>query len=117
MLIHLTNLEFFAHHGLLESEKINGNDFVIDCAVEFDEPKTVIWHMNETIDYVSVYNLIKVRMAKPTKLLETIAQLIVADIFESQMLAKKVTVTIRKMRPPIEDFIGQVGVTIIKKRI
>src|ERR1700712_5453206 len=110
--IHLHNLEFFAHHGLLEFEKEKGNDFIVDCTIEMDEPENRIAQLKETIDYVVVYHRIKERMATPTPLVETLVQLILDDIFATQPLAQKATVSIKKMRPPIDDFIGQVGVTL-----
>ncbi len=114
--IHLHNLEFFAHHGLLESEKEKGNDFIVDCTIEMEEPKNRIAKLKQTIDYVVVYHRIKERMATPTPLLETLVQLILDDIFATQPLAQKATVSIKKMRPPIDNFIGQVGVTLERKR-
>ena len=78
--IHLTDLRFFAYHGLYKEEQVLGNEFAITIEVGFTPSKFPIVHIVDTINYALVYELVKKRMKIATPLLETIA----ADI-EGQM--------------------------------
>jgi dihydroneopterin aldolase len=113
--IHLHNVSFRAFHGLYEEEKINGNDFIVDVTVQYRPPKT-IHHLNETINYVQVYEIVKDRMNVATELLETVAMDIAATVLNTFSLAEEVKVSIKKLNPPITHFNGTVGVSFEMKR-
>ena len=104
--VELHNLLFRAFHGIHEEERILGNDYSVDATVEFHERDEVIEHINETIDYSVVYEIIKVRMSAPTPLLETIAMRAGNDIHRQFADLKSITISIKKMNPPIEGIQG-----------
>ena len=80
--VQLQDLLFKAFHGIHEEEKILGNDYSVDAAVDFHERDEVIQHINETIDYAIIYGIIKKRMSIPTPLLETLVMLMGNDIHQ-----------------------------------
>jgi len=108
--IHLHNLMFHAFHGLYEEEKKNGNNFVVNVDIEVDT-EGIISDLQQTVDYVEVFQLIQKRMLQATPLLETLAQEISQAIQRLDNKIATVSITIKKLSPPIENFVGEVGVT------
>ena len=108
--IHLKDIRCFAHHGIFAEEKILGNEYEIDILIQCTTHSGLIQHLNETIDYATVYQLLQERMIRPTPLLETIASDFSYMILQEFPLAKNIRFSIHKMHPPIEGLVGQVGV-------
>ena len=111
--IHLTNLRFFAHHGMHDEEAIVGNDFEVSVSVSFDVPEKIN-SLSETVNYVSVYMIIKKIFKHPSKLLETLASDICNEIYSSDKRVTNINITIHKLNPPISNFTGNVGVSFSK---
>lgn len=109
--IHLHQLVFHAFHGLYEEEKILGNEFMVDLTVQHHPANIPIHAINDTINYVALYELVKKRMEVPVLLLETLATSIAQDILLQFVLAETVNISITKLHPPISEFSGQVGVS------
>ncbi len=104
--VQLQNLLFKAFHGIHEEEKILGSEYSLDAAVDFHERDEVIQHISETIDYAIVYEIIKKRMSIPTPLLETVVMRIGNDIRQQFSGLKSITISIKKMHPPIKGMQG-----------
>jgi dihydroneopterin aldolase len=116
MKIHLSKLYFFAFHGIYEEERLLGNDFEVNIEVGFTPASLPVLHIKDTINYVDVYGLVKKRMSIPTALLETLATDIAIAILAQFSLAEQVFISIDKVRPPIEQFRGRLGVSFELKR-
>ncbi len=116
--IHLHNIIIFAHHGIYEEEKILGNEFELNITIKHSPQKLPVKHLSDTVDYVSVYDLVKKRMAIPTALLETVVTEIAKEILVQFSLAEEVFISMRKMYPPISNMHaqGSVGVSFELKR-
>ena len=117
MRISLDNLVFFGYHGLYAEEKKLGNTYIVEVIIDFTAKQSSINHLEQTIDYVHVYGLIKKWMAIPTPLLETLAGNMVDDILNTEILAEKVIVKITKQHLPIAEFEGTASVSIEKSRV
>ena len=116
MRISLDNLVFFGYHGLYAEEKKLGNTYIVDVIIDFTPKQSSIHHLEQTIDYVQVYALIKKWMAIPTPLLDTLVGNMADDILKEQLLAEKVMVKIIKQHLPIAEFEGTASVSIEKSR-
>lgn len=114
--IHLHHLQFFAHHGIYEEEKILGNRFEVNVELKHSSARLPVYRLEDTIDYVAVYELIRKRMAVPTPLLETLAMEIAQEILAKFSLAEEVFLSIRKLHPPVSGMEGSVGVCFTLKR-
>ena len=114
--IHLHNITFFAHHGIYDEEKLLGNEFEVNITVKHSPQRLPVRHLEDTIDYIAVYELVKKRMAVPTALLETLATEITQEILAKFVLAEEVSISIRKKYPPVSQLRGSVGVSFDKKR-
>lgn len=110
MTITLTGLHFHAFHGIYPEELKTGNDFSVDLAVAYAAPDEVVTDVGDTINYVSLYDIIKQAMQKPRGLLETLAMEIANRIHNVFPQVKNVDISIRKMNPPIAGITGDVGV-------
>jgi dihydroneopterin aldolase len=116
MRISLTNLEFFGLHGLYEAEKKIGNNFKVDVIIDFTPKVAVVDHLDQTIDYVKVYEKVKSIMNIPTPLLETIVCNIADQILIDHPIAEKVFVSITKQKLPLASFEGETTVAVEKSR-
>jgi len=117
MRISLDKLVFFGYHGLYAEEKKLGNTYIVDVVIDFTPKKSIIDNLDQTIDYVHVYALIKKWMEIPTPLLETLVGLMADDILKEQLLAEKIMVKITKQHLPIAEFEGTASVSIEKSRV
>jgi 7,8-dihydroneopterin aldolase/epimerase/oxygenase len=111
--IHLNKLLFFAHHGVHEEETVVGGNFEVSIDIDFTTVDKVI-SLNDTINYVDIFSLVKHRFSIPEKLLETLAQNIVEDIYEADKRIKTINISIQKLNPPLVNFTGSVGITYSK---
>ena len=116
MRISLNKLLFVGYHGLYLEEKKLGNNYSVEIDIDFTPKQGVIDQLDQTIDYVHVYAIVKKWMEIPTPLLETLVGKIADDILSSQTLANKVFVKITKLHLPISSFEGNVSVKIEKSR-
>lgn len=116
MRISLNKLLFVGYHGLYPEEKKLGNNYSVEIDIDFTPKQGIIDQLDQTIDYVHVYAIVKKWMEIPTPLLETLVGKIADDIFLSQTLANKVFVKITKLHLPIPSFEGNVSVKIEKSR-
>jgi 7,8-dihydroneopterin aldolase/epimerase/oxygenase len=111
--IHLNNLKFFSFHGMHEEERILGGEFEVDVAVTSKEDKRIT-EIQQAVDYVKVYAVIKQQMAISTALLETVAQDLAEKIYRVDSRITSVSISIKKIHPPIAAFMGTAGVSYKK---
>jgi dihydroneopterin aldolase len=116
MRISLNKLLFVGYHGLYPEEKKLGNNYAVEIDIDFMPKQGVIDQLDQTIDYVHVYAIVKKWMEIPTPLLETLVGKIADDILLSQLLVNTVFVKITKLHLPISSFEGNVSVKIEKSR-
>jgi dihydroneopterin aldolase len=116
MTIHLNDVQFYGYHGLYKEEQKLGNNFIVNLSIDFFPSVNKITAIEETIDYVSVYNIVKQRMQTPTPLLETIVGDIADAIFTQFKLAQKVNIQITKAKVFVNSLNGNMSVSLIKSR-
>ncbi len=109
--VQLQNLLFNAFHGIHEEEKILGNEYVVNASVALHERDEVIEHIHDTVNYAAIYQIIKKRMNIPTPLLETIVMETGNEIHRVFPDLKSISISIKKMHPPIEGMQGAAEVT------
>jgi dihydroneopterin aldolase len=114
MIIQLNDLRFFSFHGLFAEERKTGNLFILDVAVHYPDEKFIAG-LEDTIDYASLYSLIRVEMEKPRDLMETLCLEICEVIHQSWKNVSRVDIAIKKVQPPIPGFTGSAGITLTKE--
>jgi dihydroneopterin aldolase len=109
--IHLHNVLFYAYHGIHEEEKVLGNEYELSADIQFHEEIEVIHSIQQTIDYVEIYNIIQKRMEVPSPLLETIIMDIGNSITEKYENIRSISIHLKKNHPPVIGMQGSVGVS------
>src|SRR5688572_29690458 len=107
--IFLNKMIFYAHHGIHDEETVTGTQFELNITVSFPENGNIT-SINDTVNYVTVYNIIKENMKSPSRLLETVIMKTAEDIYRSDPRIKTINISISKINPPINNFTGNVGV-------
>lgn len=111
--IHLHNLQFFSFHGLYQQERVLGARFEISTDLSFNTDEK-IERLEQTIDYVKIYHIIKQQMNIPTALLETVAQDLALKMYESDNRITSISIILKKINPPITNFQGSVAISYKK---
>ena len=109
--IHLHDLRFRGFHGVYEEERLLGNEYEVNLSIAFEPGRLPLRDMDQTIDYTTLYQLVKQRMAVPTQLLETIVTGIADEIQMKHPSVTKISISVKKLYPPVNNFEGGVGVS------
>jgi len=101
-LIALEGMEFYAYHGFYPEEQLIGGDYIIDVYVNTNFDKAANNDaLDVTINYETIYRIVKVEMQKNSKLLETIARRIINKIIKICTTVQALTVRVTKKNPPL----------------
>lgn len=109
----LTGLRFYAFHGMYPEEQVTGNEFEVDISVELDEPAQA-GDIGQSADYEMIHAIVRREMNIPRKLLEEVAAAIVQAISIKFALIRKLSVTVRKLHPPVPGEAACSAVTLHK---
>lgn len=111
--IFLRGLQFHAPVGVLEQEKVVGNDIVVDIRIGYPFSKAMQNdNLDYTLNYAEVYNIIKRDVSVPVALLERLAGKIASDLQESFPDIKSLDIRITKKNPPMGADCDGAGVEI-----
>lgn len=113
----IRGIETFAHHGVFDFERTEGQVFLIDLALGLDTSRAASTDdLSETVDYGSLVAEVKQAVEKdPVDLIETLAQRIAA-VCLSRVQVDWVEVTVHKPDAPIEATFSDVALTIKRSR-
>ncbi|TCJ19037.1 dihydroneopterin aldolase [Flaviaesturariibacter flavus] len=111
--ISLEGLLFHAPHGVYEGEALTGNGFEVDVFLDMDAGVPVSG-LEDTVNYVQAYELIRSIMDGRQALLETLCQQIATALEGSFSGLQRLEIRIRKRTPAIPSFSGSVGVALVK---
>ena len=117
--ISITGLRVFAHHGVFDFERQNGQDFYIDASIWVDGDKAAFSDdLNHTAHYGDLAKgLVELTKNNPVDLLETLAQRLLdyaLNFGGGKVLKAKVTV--HKPGAPIPYEFEDVSITVKAKR-
>jgi len=113
--IHIKDVNLWAHVGILESERINGQSFVLDISLWLDlDESSKTDNLDKSIDYSKV--------VKAVQKLSFDIKCFTIEYFSDQILSLLETlcgqvplkIMLKKCSPPIDGFTG--SVLIEKKR-
>ena len=113
----LEGLEFHAFHGVYPHERISGNYFTVDIAVEADFTKGATYdELDGTVNYETLFQIVKEEMEKPSKLLEFVAEKIISKIFSDLPSVTAIELSISKQNPPIGGKCKRATITVKRNR-
>jgi 7,8-dihydroneopterin aldolase/epimerase/oxygenase len=115
--IRLTGLRAYGHHGVYRSERDDGQEFVIDAALELDLAAAAATDdVADTVDYGRLAGmLVEVVAGPPVNLIETLADRLV-QVCLADPRVTAATVTVHKPQAPISHPFGDVTVTLRRER-
>lgn len=115
--IEISNMQFYAFHGCFDEEQKIGTPFRVDLRLQVDT--SVAQHsdnINDTVNYLSVYQTVKQQMMIASHLLEHVADRIASRILDQFVGVEHVQVKISKLNPPLGGQMDCVSLIIEKKR-
>ena len=111
--INLRNLRFYSFHGCFDEETKIGSKYLVDVCVEGDfkvaEKKD---KLDQTVDYVELSDIVALEMKIPSKLIEHVANRVLNAILNRWKKIKVATITIKKLNPPMNEYVESVDYTI-----
>jgi dihydroneopterin aldolase len=115
--ISLEGLEFHAYHGVYAHERSSGNKFEVDIVVDGHLTDAVLQDdLSGTINYETLYALVKDEMEKPSKLLETVGYAIANRVLNTLPEVERVEIKISKFNPPIGGVCKKATVMVSQSR-
>ena len=115
--IELTGLRVRGRHGVFDFERAEGQDFVVDVALELDTaPAAASDELSDTVHYGELAQALAAVLAgEPVNLLETLAARL-AEVCLADSRVRAATVTVHKPQAPIPLTFADVAVTIRRVR-
>lgn len=113
----IRGLRCFAHHGVFDFERREGQEFVIDLTLGLDTRRAAETDdLHDTVDYGSLVASVKNAVERdPVDLIETLAQRI-SGLCLTDDQVQWVRVTVHKPDAPIEATFDDVALTITRQR-
>lgn len=115
--ITLTGLEVFAHHGVFDFERENGQRFLIDAELAVDlKGAADSDDLDRTVHYGELADQIVAAVAAdPVDLIETVAERVMA-VAMSFVSVQEAKITVNKPEAPIAHPFVNVSVTLVRTR-
>ncbi len=114
----LEGMQFYGFHGVNPEERVLGQRYVVDLAVDLDLHEAGRTDkLEDTVSYSHIYRTVRAVMeGEPQNLLESAAHAI-ADRVLKEFPVDGITVTVKKPNPPVRgSSIDLAGVQIYRKR-
>ena len=114
--IKISGISALGYHGVLDFERTNGQEFVVDVELSMDLRKAgKTDDLNNTVDYAGVAHTVMAAITgEPLNLIEALAERIAKDILRNKKI-RKVAVTVHKPQAPIAVPFHDVSVRIVRK--
>ena len=109
--IYLKNIQLYAYHGcMMEEEKI-GSDYVVNVVISTDlSQSSKSDNLKDTVDYVSIYIIVKEEMSIRSNLLEKVGDRILKRILKEHRDVIHVKIKVAKINPPIGGNVKEVAI-------
>lgn len=114
--INLRDLRFYSKIGVLEQERIVGNEFSVSVSITYDASGFVEERLESTISYAEVYDVVRDEMQMESLLLESVVKRISERISRQWGKATAIRVSICKHRAPISGLAGDCGIEYFWKK-
>ncbi|WP_416955453.1 dihydroneopterin aldolase [Nocardioides sp. T5] len=113
----VTGIECFAHHGVFDFERREGQVFVVDLVLGIDtRPAAASDDLTDTVNYGTLVADVKAAVERdPVDLIETVAQRI-TDVCLLDTRVEWARVTLHKPDAPIDATYSDVALTITRTR-
>ncbi len=111
--ISIEGMEFFAYHGCFKEEQVIGTKFRVDLFLEADTGKAETSdNLEDTVNYLAVYQVVKAEMNIKSKLLEHVSRRILKRVKKEFPAVTHARIKMRKLNPPLGGKIDFVSVEL-----
>ncbi|MEG1543127.1 MAG: dihydroneopterin aldolase [Tannerellaceae bacterium] len=111
--IELASMKFYAYHGVMPQETRVGNNFIIDLTLSAPLERAMDTDdLDDTINYATVFALVKEEMAVPSKLLEHVAGRILHSLKHHFPQLTGVELKLAKLNPPFGGDVYSAAVVV-----
>ena len=98
--INLKRCKFHSKHGFYPEEQLLGNVFWVSVHISYQPQKALDDTLENTLNYETLYQIVREEMQVPQKLLETVAYRIRTRIQNIDRLINAISISIEKENPP-----------------
>ncbi len=111
-IIKVSGIKLHGFHGCLAEEAMIGGEFIIDVIIDTDFSKAEVSDkLSDTVDYCTVYNIVKAEMAIRSKLIEEVCRRILNKL-QASFPKAVFEVTLTKLHPPMNGDVESVSVIL-----
>ena len=115
--IFLRNVRFHAFHGVLPQERLVGGDFLVNLRVDYPVEKAMESdEVGDTLNYATLFDLVKREMQMPSQLLEHVAGRIAKAIMADFPAVTSIDLELTKLNPPMGADSDGAGIFLKVKR-
>jgi dihydroneopterin aldolase len=116
--ITLKGIQFYGYHGVPDAEQQTGHRYEVDVIMELDVSLAAATDdVSQTVDYGAVARqVLSLGTSRQFRLIEALAGAISEQILGSQPLVAAVTVSVKKLLPPIPGIVEYAAVEITRRR-
>lgn len=112
-IIELEGMHFYAYHGFYESERVAGNEFLVDVTLEADcSLAAKSDNLEDTLNYQAVFDRVKQEMQVKSHLLEHVANRILDALFIEFPASQHIKVKVSKLNPPMGGQVEKASITL-----
>ncbi|MBK6965568.1 MAG: dihydroneopterin aldolase [Bacteroidales bacterium] len=112
-MISIEGMEFFSYHGHFKEEQVIGTRFMVDLFIQVDTHQAERSdNLHDTVNYLTVYQTVKLEMENKSHLLEHVAHRILHAVHARFPDVTDAEVKISKLNPPLGGKIDRVCVTL-----
>lgn len=116
--IGIEGMRFYAYHGFYDEEQVVGNDYTVDVYIETDFGAAAQTDdLAGTINYETVFAIVRQEMTIKSRLLETIAERILARLKAQFGNIIHVKIRIAKLNPPLGGKVDRVYIEIERNHL
>lgn len=110
----LENIIIHANHGVLPQETIVGNIFIVNIKIKADLSVPVKNdNVKDTINYATVYDVISMEMAQPSKLIEHVGGRIITTLRKDFPQIEEIEIKISKQNPPVGGQVEYASIILV----
>jgi dihydroneopterin aldolase len=113
----IKGIELNARCGVTNTEQCDPQTILVDLALRCpNEPAFLSDRLTDTVDYAAITQSVRdIGESQRYALLETLAERICQTLFQEFPLTH-LKIWLRKIRPPMKDFTGSVGIRLMRSR-
>lgn len=113
----IEGIKIYAYHGCFKEETAIGTNFTVDVVLDVNlEKPAQTDNLNDTVNYQTVFQVVKSQMEIPSKLLEHVSKRIINALFLEFPTINKIKLKVSKLNVPLGGHIDKVSVELKRKR-